>query len=152
MIDTINRVVAHAHVRGIPVIYIRQEFDNPLTILLARIGAGGLAIKGRPSTRLDPRITIVPGSADFTKPKGDAFSNPELEAYLRAQQVYELYLMGLDGVGCVNRTAQGALNRGYRVNFILDGIITQYEDRWKKLVSRRMKEGVGIITADQFLF
>jgi hypothetical protein len=58
--------------------------------------------------------------------------------------------MGLDGIACVNRTAQGALNRGYQVHFIADGIITQYEDRWEKIVSRRIKEGVVVISADRF--
>ena len=150
MIATINRVVEISHSCSVPVIHIRQEFDNPITIWLAKIGAGGLGIKGRPGTRLDSRIHIIPGSADFTKPKGDAFSNPKLDTWLRTQHVSELFLMGLDGVACVNRTAQGALNRGYRVNFIMDGIITQHESRWQKLVSRQMKEGVGVITADQF--
>jgi nicotinamidase/pyrazinamidase len=150
MIAIINRITAQARDRGIPVISIRQEFDNLLTIWLVKIGAGGFGIKGRLGTRLDPRIHIIPGSVDFTKPKGDAFSNPKLDAWLRAQHVAELYLMGLDGVACVNRSAQGAINRGYRVNFIMDGIITQYKGRWNKLVSIRMKEGVGVITADRF--
>jgi nicotinamidase/pyrazinamidase len=150
MITTINRVTEQARSYGMPVVYIRQEFDNWLTILLSRIGMGGLGIKGRAGTRLDPRVLIVADAADFTKRKGDAFSNPELDAYLRDRHVDGLYLMGLDGVACVNRTAQGALNRSYRVNFIMDGIITQHEDRWQKLVSRRLKEGVGATTADRF--
>jgi nicotinamidase/pyrazinamidase len=120
MIATVNRVVERAHGRGIPVIYNRQEFDNLLTIWLSQIGVGGLGIKGQPGTRLDPRVCFILGSANFTKPRGDAFSNPKLDAYLRAQRVNDFYLMGLDGIACVNRTAQGALNRSYRVNFIMD--------------------------------
>jgi hypothetical protein len=46
--------------------------------------------------------------------------------------------------------AQGALDRSYRVYFIMDGIITWYEGRGQKLVSQRMKEGVGVIAADKF--
>jgi nicotinamidase-related amidase len=150
MIAAVNRVTRQASDRGIPVIFVRQEFDNWLTIMLAKIGAGGHGIKGNLGTRLDLRISRTPGSIDITKPKGDAFSNPELDAYLRQQQVNELYLMGLDGVGCVNRTAQGALNRGYRVNFIMDGIITRYKNQWNNIVVARNKDGVGVIAADKF--
>ena len=74
---------------------------------------------------MDRRLVKVKGSRTFTKNRSDAFSSAELDAFLRASQVDRVLLAGLDGAYCVNATARGALNRGYKVTLFPEGIATE---------------------------
>lgn len=116
-----NALLAQASAKNVLVIHIENTIDNPLLALLT----GGLNAPGAPGTAMDHRLMPVSGSRTFSKNRSDAFSNPELDAYLRAQQVSRLLIVGLDGAYCVNATTQGALNRGYKVTLYSDGIATE---------------------------
>lgn len=149
VIRVIQRIVPVARSHDMPVVYIRQEFAGLSTKLAARLLYRGLGCAGRPGTRIDPRL---PPDADntFTKPADDAFSNPELERYLASLNVGELFLVGLEGAACVHRTACGARNRGYKVNFITDGILSAFPDRWRALLERHLEQGATALTSAEF--
>ncbi|MFQ5630620.1 MAG: cysteine hydrolase family protein [bacterium] len=86
----------------------------------------------------------------FPKPKSDAFSNPKLEEFMIDQKVNELYLVGLDADGCLHCTAQGALNRGYTVNIITDGIALREEEKWQELLKQYQQEGITLMSSQEF--
>jgi nicotinamidase-related amidase len=151
LIAAANRMSQEAREHGVPVVYIRHEFDGVVGKLYSRLLLGGAAIKGSPGTELDPRLTRVSDSDHcFTKHETNAFSNPELDAFLRQRQVRELYLAGLDGLFCVNKTAKGGLDRGYRVAFITDAIISNFERAWHRRLRRYAKEGAVLMTTREF--
>lgn len=150
LIAAANRMSQKAREHGVPVVYIRHEFDGVLGRLYARLLLRGAAIKGSPGTELDPRLTQVSDHC-FTKNETNAFSNPQLDAFLRQQQVRELYLAGLDGFFCVNKTAKGGLDRGYRVTFITDAIITNFERAWQRRLRRYAREGATLMTTQEFV-
>jgi len=119
-IAVINRLIDKAASSGMQVVYIRQLFDNNF-IMRSFVGR---TIEGLPGTEVDSRIKIV-SKNDFTKRISDSFSNPQLDAFLIAHQVNELYLTGLDGVYCVHKTALGGMNRGYTVSVVTDAVMSQ---------------------------
>ena len=82
----------------------------------------------------------------FHESRPPLFSNPELDAYLRAQQVSHLLVVGLDGAYCVNATTQGALNRGYKVTLYSDGIATESDTTLDDLARRWRALGAEIRT------
>ena len=140
-----NALLSQASAKNIAVIHIENVIDNPLIALLT----GGLNSPGAPGTAMDRRLIPVAGSRTFSKNRSDAFSNPELDAYLRQNQVDHLLIVGLDGAYCVNATTQGALNRGYKVTLYLDGIATESNKPLDELAQRWREQGAEVMTGTQ---
>jgi nicotinamidase/pyrazinamidase len=138
---SINRFIKNASDQGYIIVYIRQEFVGFMGKMISRIFSRGTAIRGNPGTEIDSRISIVNDNI-FPKPKGDAFSNPELGKFLTEHRVNELYLTGLDAQFCVFMTARGALNRGYRVNVVTDCIALRVEKKWDALMNKYERNGI----------
>lgn len=148
LILAVNQVIEAASKQGIPVVYIRQEFDG-LGRFISKLLCGGTAIKGKPGTELDKRVKIVSDHL-FPKPAPDAFSNVKLEAFLKERQIKELYLVGLDAEFCVHETAKGALKKGFKVSIITDCIALRAEKKWDDLLSQYQQEGITLITSNGF--
>jgi nicotinamidase-related amidase len=141
-----NALLEQARQKGMPVVYIENVIDNPLIGFLA----GGVNAPGAPGTATDQRILKVAGAKSFAKNRADAFSNPELDAFLRQTQVSKVLITGLDAAYCVNATTRGALNRGYKVTLFSEGIATESGKRIDKLINEwreagaEVKAGVGM--------
>jgi nicotinamidase-related amidase len=128
-IASVNGLAREAHEKGVPVVSIRQILSAPLAAAIARILAGPEGITGSPGIGLDPRLDLKT-ERDFTKERGDAFSNSELERWLDENRIGRLRLAGLDGCHCIQRTARGALNRGYAVEIAESGVLTADAAGW----------------------
>lgn len=149
MIGRINQLIGRARKDDVRVVYIKQEFDVFWGRMFSRMLAQGTAIKGNPGTEIDRRLSIISGNV-FSKPKPDAFSNPDLERFLISHRVDELYIVGLDAEYCVHATAQGALNRGYRVNIVVDGVLLRAEHKWNDLLNQYREEGIVLKSSRDF--
>jgi|GEM_PF-619903 len=143
----INELSQRAADAGWPVVYVRQIFSRPLSQLVSRLMLGGDALESSPGAHFDRRLQLV-SAHRFEKPFSDAFSSPAFEALIVKQSIGELYLVGLDGAGCVDRTARGALRRGLSVTLIEDAIATrdaakypQVQRDYRALGVRRLKSG-----------
>lgn len=116
-----NALVVQAREKGVKIVFIQNVIDNPLIQLLA----ADINAPGAPGTEMDHRLMRDPETKVFTKNRSDAFSNSEFDWYLRENQVGQVFLVGLDAAYCVNATALGALNRGYRVTLFSQGLATE---------------------------
>lgn len=149
LIDSVNIVQRVAVEKDIPIVYIRHEIDSFVGKLISNLFVSGAAIKGKPGTEIDKRVLILSNDL-FTKSRSDAFSNPELDEFLIKHHVNELILVGLDAGGCVHRTAQGALSRGYRVKIITDAIALLAEEKWDELLEEYQQEGIVLLSCSEF--
>jgi nicotinamidase-related amidase len=140
IVSASNALLAQAPSKETLVIYVKNVVDNPIMHTLM----GGINAPNAAGTEMDRRLIRVPGAMTFTKNRSDAFSNPELDAYLRANHVDRLLLTGLDGAYCVNATARGALNRGYNVTLFQDGIATESSKSMEKLAEGWRKAGANV--------
>lgn len=140
-----NALLAQAQAKDAVVVYIKNVIDNPIMSSLT----GGLNAPASLGTEMDRRLIKVPGAMTFTKNRSDAFSTPELDAYLRENHVDRLLLTGLDGAYCVDATARGALNRGYKVTLFQDGIATESSKSLEKLVKSWREAGAHIKTGTE---
>ena len=113
-----NALIEEAREKGNLVVFIENILDNPIL----KVVTGGINAPGAPGTEMDSRLIRIPGTQTFTKLQGDAFSNLQFDAYLRANQVNQVLIVGLDATLCVNATARGALNRGYKVTMFSKAI------------------------------
>jgi nicotinamidase-related amidase len=140
-----NALLEQAQAKGAVVIYIKNVIDNQMVSAFT----GGLNASGSPGTEMDSRLIKVPGAMTFTKGRSDAFSTFELDAYLRENQVDQLLLTGLDGAYCVDATARGALNRGYRVTLFQDGVATESSKSIEKLAQGWREAGAQVKTGTE---
>lgn len=150
LIATVNTIIEAASRKNIIIVYIREELEGFWGTMFSNLLAGGVALKGKPGTEIDKRISIM---SDFIFPKSrsDAFSNPQFDEFLIKHRVNELYLVGLDADGCVHLTARGALNRGYTVNIITDAIVLQAEEKWEQLLKQYQQEGIRLMQSQELL-
>jgi nicotinamidase/pyrazinamidase len=149
LIETVNKVIEEAVKKDFVIVYIQQEFDGFLGKMISRIVGHGTAMKGNPGTEFDKRVKIVSDHC-FTKLMPDAFSNPHFEAFIKENQINELYLVGLDAGGCVYFTAKGALKRGYKVSIIQDAIVLLAEKKWDSLMKKFKENNITLLLSKEF--
>ncbi|MCA1442034.1 cysteine hydrolase [Ensifer sp. IC4062] len=125
----ISTAAVKASEAEIPVIAVRHVYRAPLIRLMIWLFGEGRGIPGSKGLGL-----ALPLSPDFevVKSLSDGFSSPALEGYLAANRVGTLLLTGLDGCHCVQNTANGALNRGYRVEILENAVLSRDKDGWRK--------------------
>ena len=141
IISVTNELIVEAQSKGTLVVFIENTFANPIF----RVIVGGLNAPGAPGTEMDRRLIRIPGTRTFVKQTSDAFSTPELEIFLRNNQVNHVLVAGLDGVACVDATARGALNRGYEVTMIPKAIAIHGQRPMAKLVQGWREAGAAVI-------
>jgi nicotinamidase-related amidase len=119
MIAAANAVVEAAVDRGVPVAYVRNEFLPSQRI--ANLFRRHAAVRGTPGVDFDPRVRVV-SDVVFAKSASSAFTNPELEAWLRRENVGRLFVTGVFVHACVRQTVLEALRRGYAVCVVSDAV------------------------------
>jgi len=144
LIKNVNRYIIGAEKSNTQVILVGQEFDGLAGTLWSKLFVGGRLMKGLPGTETDKRLNAKK-PVKFSKPKGDAFSNPELEKYLAENSVSEVSICGVDAEFCVHLTAKGALNRGLKVNMLMEGIGIMKEQNLEKVTAEYEKEGMNVV-------
>lgn len=142
-LSRINALAADAHDKGNPVLNVRHVFTGPYVNLLVRLLSGGRGGAGSPGLGADPRLQID-ASVEFVKHRGDAFSNPQFEEWLDRHGIGKLFIVGLDGNACVKSTADGALNRGYRVEIHDDAVLAHSAAGWTGQKARLKARGASV--------
>ena len=102
-------VTAWARASGHPVAFVRH--DGP--------GGDPLA-RGQPGWPVWPALGQAEGEPTFDKSVGDAFSNPELGAWITGLGAEEVVLLGAQTDHCVAATCKGALAAGLKVTVVAD--------------------------------
>jgi len=84
---------------------------------------------------------VMPDKEDkiFTKNSYDAFTNPQLKAYLKKKGIRYLLVVGIFGDGCVDSTIHGGFSAGF--NFIiLKDLIETTDVAHRQKLQRLLKE------------
>jgi len=102
-------VVTWARAKGLPLAFVRHDGDT----------ADALA-PGAPGWSVHPRLGQAEGEPTFSKAVGDAFSEPALEAWLRAHGAKRVILLGAQTDQCIKATLTGALQRGFETVVVAD--------------------------------
>ena len=144
LIRKVNKIAERSAEQGITVIYIRNVISNPIINLMNNSMAAGSM-----GARLDRRLNIVSDHV-ISKEKQDAFSNPRLDSILISNEISRLYVVGLDAAYCVNRTIEGAMNRGYDISVISDAIISDPDSVKYQMLDVFANRGVKLLSANEF--
>jgi nicotinamidase-related amidase len=138
LVSAANQLIEAARAGGWPVYLVRVAMPNDW---YHRLMTGGTAVAGTQGAELDARLERTADMVEIVKTKSDAFSNPLLDAQLAARRVGQLYIAGLDAKFCVKQTIGGALNRGYAVNVVREGIATRHGTPLPELVGAYQAAG-----------
>ncbi len=123
LIERINQIAQRSAQSGDHVLYVRQVYSSALARVVSRLLLGGRGRPGSAEAALDRRLRLASiHVAD--KPGADAFSSPAVRAFMTERHVGKLWLVGLDGAGCVDRTARGARARGISVSIFDDAVVS----------------------------
>lgn len=104
----------------------------------------GYGIAGSKGAKFDKRIKIVSENY-FEKQVGNAFKNNNLVKFIKDNEISEVELVGVDGVGCVFRTAKGAIEIGLEVTIISDSVGTVNPEKFIKMSMKLKSLGVAYI-------
>jgi nicotinamidase-related amidase len=137
----INSLIDEFERNGRQIIYVKSEFPK---IAIGNRIRHHAAIKGSPGTNIYGKIRIS-GNIIFSKKEPNAFSNPEFEKYLVANQVNQLVITGVYADQCVLSTTLAALNRKYQVKFIRNGVGSSSEKAVNKACEKVKKKGGEVI-------
>ncbi len=143
MIENINSTISEFQKNVEPVIYIRNVFHkNDIANLFRRFAA----VEGSSGIAFDDRLNVLSDQV-FDKNQPDAFSNHELERYLISNQVSEITVTGVFADQCVYWTSRGALNRGYKVNYMVDAVAAKSAKDIDNAVKSIKDFGAAIVKA-----
>lgn len=129
---------------ALPILIVNQF---PASARIANFFRKSAAIAGSSGAELDARLDNTGSVKVIAKAKPSAFSNPELDRYLRANGVQQLYVLGVFAEGCVRSTVIEAIKRDYTVYVISNAIASK--SAWnKRFALWSMKCAGAIILSD----
>lgn len=140
LVDNINKIIDDNLENTVVYIYnlMKRNFINKF--------APFHVYENTPQAEPPESLKIV-SEYKFTKYEGNAFSNPDLDKFLKGKGIDTVEVLGIDGGACVPLTALGAVEQGYKVIVNEKGIGT-YKMRLKskkKLEERLRRLGAEFI-------
>lgn len=127
LIESVNGIIEHNHNADNTVVYILNIMKKNLINKFAPFQV----YDNSPESALVNGLKIVSDNK-FVKYKGDAFSNPDLDKFLKANSIDTVEVVGVDGGACIPMTALGAVRNGYKVIVNTNGIGTTFIKRKEK--------------------
>jgi nicotinamidase-related amidase len=143
VINAANAVLAGRSLTGSLPILIVNEF--PASERIANLFRHNAAVEGTPGADLDQRVQVPESIPVLAKRHPSAFTNADLEPYLRANAVSKVYVMGVFAEGCVRATALDAKRRGYEVAVPLEAVGTNAEFKRRLAQWAMRRAGVQLL-------
>lgn len=122
------------------VVYIRNLMKHNLLNRFAPVKC----FDGTKEAELVEGLAVISENI-FDKFEGNAFSNGELDSFLKANNITEVEIIGVDGGGCVSLTALGAVDAGYKVILNTVAIGTVFEQKKMKYFEKLEKLGAKFV-------
>jgi nicotinamidase-related amidase len=116
-IQNLNKSIEFFERNNMPVIYIVNEWTNPILNMLT----GNVCKRGARGTGIDKRVRLV-NKMIYKKSKMNALTNKELSKFLKENSISELYIAGLFAEACIKETVKGAIKYDYNVILIEDAV------------------------------
>lgn len=141
-VGKVNQIILDARRQNQKIVYICQEFHH-LDFAFCFLAFGGRLLQGTTGASLCPDLEIA-DDAVFVKHEQDAFTSRRFAGYLNDNRINAVTIVGLDASACVYKTALGAVNRGFYVTVIQEGIIGKNTAVKKRALQKLSKAGISI--------
>ena len=126
LVGTLERVIAAARDRVMPIIYVRVAFRPGAPEVSDRNQGFSALKKSVPmdetsdATQIYPRLAPREGDVLVTKRRVSAFSGSDLDVVLRALDIDHLVLTGISTSGVVRSTTRQAADLDFRLTILAD--------------------------------
>lgn len=138
LIEEVNKVIDEN--KDNLIIYVKNVMKKSLLNKFAPFQA----YEGTEEVELVNNLHILSNHV-FVKFKGDAFSNPALNVFLKEHDIQRVEVVGVDGGACVALTAIGAMEHGYKVIVNETAIGTMFNKSRDKYFRKLKKKGVEFV-------
>jgi nicotinamidase/pyrazinamidase len=142
----VNEAIKKFQNKGLPVIYITNEWSNPILNMLT----GNVCKKGAKGTNIDKRINRV-NDRLYIKSRANALSNDSLLRYLKANNITHIILCGIFAEACVKQTLIHGMKEGFAVSVLQDAIGSKNKIRKSKSIAFYRERGAAILNVPQLL-
>lgn len=157
LLDTLERVIAVARARAVPVIFVRVAFRPGAPEVSGR-NQSFAAMRGTPSwdetseaTQIHPRLTPLAGDVVVTKRRVSAFAGSDLDVVLRSLEVDHLVLTGIATSGVVLSTTRHAADLDYRLTILADACADADPEVHRVLLEKVFPRQATVRTADEWI-
>jgi len=143
LVRSINDLAVRMHRHGVPVVWVRQEFDPDLRDAFPEMRAKGIriAIKGTEGCELDAELAIGPTDPVIVKKRYSAFFGTDLDETLAQLDADAIILAGINTHACIRTTAIDAYQRDWPVVLALD-CIDSYDREHHDVSLRYMRDKI----------
>ena len=142
LIETINALVARAHLYGVQVIYIQHVNQSFLK-------------KGTSGWDFHPKLSHLDSDLTIQKTQGNALVETALQSVLEARDIKNLIITGLVTQGCIRSTSLGGLELDFRV-ILVKGGHSNYSQDAPQVIEQREEEleeaGAVVISPERIDF
>lgn len=131
LVANTNRLAAAFRERGLPVIWVRQEFRADLSDAFLEMRDKSIAktIENTRGAALHPELDWQAGDRVVVKKRYSAFFGTNLDTLLESLGAQELVLCGVNTHACIRMAAIDAYQRDYRVTLAkecIDSLDTEH--------------------------
>jgi nicotinamidase/pyrazinamidase len=142
----VNEAIEKFRNNDLPVIYITNEWNNPLLNMVT----GNVCKKGALGTNIDKRIIRV-NDRIYKKSRSSAFTNDSLLHYLKTNNITHITLCGLFAEACVKQTMINGIKQGFRISVLQDAIGSKNNIKKSKSIAFYRENGATIVNVAQLL-
>jgi nicotinamidase-related amidase len=124
------------------VVYVR----SPLVAKTLSLSGKGFRVDSVMAPAFDSKLLVV-GQNFFTKTTGDAFAEADLTAFLKNRGAREVVVAGLVAEGCITKTTEGGIAKGFSILLCPDAIAGKSEKGKQKALRRLTAKGALLMPA-----
>lgn len=159
ILPTVARIASHSAERTVFTRFIPPVFPSDLPGMWQRYYQ-----RWEPMTRqhldpaqldlLPPLAALVPPAVVVDKTTYSAFMQPELHNWLRSVNADSVAITGAETDVCILATVLGAVDYGYRVTIVTDGICSSSDPGHEALLdlyAKRFSEQIDTVESDELL-
>lgn len=148
IIETVNKTVDYFSAKNDTLVYIKTQYGK--SDYLLNFIRKNAAIEGATGVNFLPDLKVASQNI-FTKDRMDAFSNRELDDFLVKNQIGHIFVAGLDGCYCLDKTVRAALRRGYKVTLITDAAVSKKDAEFGAVKESLNQQGVELISSAELI-
>lgn len=150
LVQAINDLVRKARTAGIPILWVRQEFERDLRDAFPEMRAKDIhiVIKGTPGCQILAELNVAPSDPIIVKKRYSAFFGTNLDEVLKQFQPDSLIFAGINTHACIRMTAIDAYQRDWPVILASD-CIASYDMDHHEVTLKYMKDKLATLLTNQ---
>jgi nicotinamidase-related amidase len=156
LIDRVNRAIAAARGKKMPVIYVTVGFRTGSPEISANNKGFSAArerfanINSEDFIKIDPRVGPTAEDVHVIKRRVSAFTGSDLEVVLRAKGIQHIVLTGVATSGVVLSTVREASDKDYRITVLADGCGDPDEEVQRVLTTKVFPRQADVLNVEEW--